>query len=422
MRRSLTICLLLAAVAAPAWGLWRVARVDNDGDVGWGADMTLDGQGRAWLAYSGQHPDSSNLRVATVDGDSQVISYLPHLYQQPSFLRVAADALGGITVAHGQNGIRLYVTYRTAWFDWQTQLVDDHFDGYPALAFDENARPHLAYAAHGQLRYATYDRQANQWTATVVDAGQNGFEDTELALLPDGRIVIAVTAYDGQLRTVNLYLSHDSGWTHTRMDVPAYSVGLAIDAQGAPLVVYGDSSQLLFARTYLPGFGWLAPALVDDGSGGVPCNKIDCFSLALSPAGVPSVAYLRNEQLVLATQTPAGWVQTGPVAYVGPVNAYQRLKLTFDAAGDPLVSFYNRSVSACGSSLCLAGPALVSPDRADLDCNGMVNLHDWAWFDADWQMGGVLGVADLNGDGTADLTDVAEFAAGWLWQRQYPQP
>ena len=57
-------------------------------------------------------------------------------------------------------------------------------------------------------------------------------------------------------------------------------------------------------------------------------------------------------------------------------------------------------------------------NRADLNCDGKVDLYDWSMFSNKWMWGKILLAEDLNRNGVIDLYDVVLFMSEWLW-REY---
>ena len=120
----------------------------------------------------------------------------------------------------------------------------------------------------------------------------------------------------------------------------AQAMSLAYGSDGTPHVAYYDAAEHdLKYITRGPDGKWAAPIIVDASSADAGEEPV----LALDPAGGPGIAYLdAGGSLKYAHLTGGAWT----IAVIDPHNAGPHPSLTFDAAGEPIVSFYRPSSGA----------------------------------------------------------------------------
>lgn len=235
---------------------------------------------------------------------------------------LAVDEDGNLHVAYGRN-LLFYSAHDGT--KWRHEVIDTFSGRSPSLVLDASGRAHISYATYEDMavRYAyqtdtgwqieTVEMQAYPWT-------------TSLALDSQGRPHIAYATEFGELRYAHKTANE---WVIELVTAGAQNQSLALDSAGQPHVSFVADGVLKYARR--TAAGW---QISDAGA-----NNAGATSLALTDFDTPMIAYEQEGQIMLARKG-ASWESM--TVDVGPS---QKPSLAINAAGEPLVAYYNNSGS-----------------------------------------------------------------------------
>jgi hypothetical protein len=184
---------------------WHIQTVDSDG-ISCRISLALGSQGFPHVSYYDwtspgtlkyAYYDGTNWHVELVDGEANQTSLELDSADQPHIAY-----WGDVEVKHAWRSGGL----------WRTEGVDLRGDGESAsLALDSAGRPHISYCDdfYGELRYAYYD--GTVWHTELVDQFSWGECDTSLALDDSGAAHIAYSG-GGELRYA-VFASDPNEWS-----------------------------------------------------------------------------------------------------------------------------------------------------------------------------------------------------------------
>ncbi len=263
----------------------------------------------------------------------------------PHFMQV--DAAGHAAMAFGGDG--LYYA-RHDGTQWHTELVDAaaQVGGSASLALDSAGNPTISYcdSANSTLKFARWmgEYWEIQWVEALQVCGQ-----TALSLDAFDRPHIA---YSGNALR---YATWDGSQWRTEMIGYGYQVGLALDPQGRPHVIFVDDGEInhIYHAVREEG-GWqteVAYAMPD------PQGWADAWftsvSLALDRAGNPAISYNYGYWHKFGSEgVGMGFIQYGANGWeeLGAFRCSAGLNvLALDEAGRPIILGYSSYCRWTGS-------------------------------------------------------------------------
>ena len=280
---------------------WSVEIVDTSADVGGGASLALDAAGEPAISYYDFTHQSLNVARHTAAGwRTEVVDGAESVGIDSS---LAVDRRGRLHVSYYDLSNRSLKYARSDGAAWSLETVDA--DGEvgkdSSLALDAQDRPHVAYLDEGrrQLRYARWT--GSRWAMETVDlSGHVGF-GASLALDRQGHAAIAY--WDFGKERLKVARQGERGWTFQ---------AIVSGAPGSRTSLARDGFGRLHLAFFRPGRGvgyavetegtWTAEALPDAPSTGYET------SLALDARGAPVVVFVDRDahRVVQARPFPAG--------------------------------------------------------------------------------------------------------------------
>ncbi|MBN1285561.1 MAG: zinc ribbon domain-containing protein [Anaerolineae bacterium] len=302
--RNVTLLYYAWLEGGDAGGAWQAVMVTT-GEALAGVALALDADGRPYIAYTAQSDNPAQITLHLATQAAEDAGWTVETVDGPGLVGAPApafDAAGRLALAYpggaGQ-GLKLARPREAAAPDvpevladetggWDVELIDETegVGGCPALAFDRDGVPHVAYVdeTNAALRYARYLPAAAIPTVTPAATPTPGILETletgteteawyiETISAPDRRIscdlALAldeqtgarhVLFYDAQAEHIYeaLYLPTAARWRFNRLDAarppgPADGVraplSLALDRRGRLLMTYNGPASLRFAR------------------------------------------------------------------------------------------------------------------------------------------------------------------------------
>ncbi len=410
----LVLAVLLLTTVCAAQNSFDITIVDSGLGVGGYTDLALLSDGSAVIAYQDDY--NNQLRLAIVDGENYTIETV--LENAGQYASLAISSYDEIAILHQHNQRSLNVAVKSVWASWSTTVVDDDVFFHPQpgavdFTFSPLDQPHAVYLdSYERLNYASYDQQQNTWINTIIFSG--------LATMPgiivdnNNQPIVVSTVYENQQFCILVQKHTDVGW-QSLPTIPGEAASVGIDAQGNVAVAYMYQGQLLY-RTFLPALGWFNPAVIDDGTQGQIRGNIHAPVLKFDSAGHAHIVYCCGDTLTYTTDR-GSWTPITVEQTPGSAPAY--LSLVIDAQNQPLIAYQ----SLCGytgvEALKLAAFDLPCPDRWDLDCDGIVNLIDFAELIKYWGPVAPDFEYDDDTDGFIDEHELVGLFEDWLWHRQY---
>ena len=293
--------------------------------------LAVDGNGRPHIAYGGDH-----LYYAYYEGSKWV--------------RETVDASPGVG-AHasiavtGTNPVTVHIAYYDALNEdlkyarkgadgrWQITTVDTAGGKYTSIALDGNGRPHISYAAIGDLKYAYWD--GSQWVRETVN--DDWAQYTSLALTTNGAPQIAYYDwFDEQLK----YVQKAAGsWTVPDvLDKAGQYVSLALNKSNVPYISYlGEdafgSPELKHAYYSTTWNQWITETVT---AGYTPWT-----SIAMDGSDSPHISY--NDSLDHAYIDGTGTWNTERVDSSPGAGLYTSIAIAPSAAITLHVSYYDQN-------------------------------------------------------------------------------
>lgn len=404
--------LLVPLLASVGWAddAFDIAVIDS-GDVGWYSSLALLSDGTVAIAY--QDMSSQSLKVATVAGEDYTIE---RVTGGGGHCVLGVSSYDELTVLHcGVGGGPLLATGKSPWSGWDTvevaAAVFSQF-GPPGIAFALSARdePHVVYVSSRNqvVRYAYYDRQRNEWVSTVISSGSCVLP--AVAVKDDGQPVAGFVDH-GAGPQVKVLVRGEMGWSALPPFV-GETVSLGIDQTGEIAVVYAWQSQVLY-RSFMSSIGWREPAVIYDGGHGAvnrpPVLKFDSV-------GHGHVVYSVNDK-VMYSSSRGSW--TSVTVEEGAGSTPNFLSLALDGEDRPLIAYQGMCQATGMSAMKLAAFDLPRPECWDLNCDGVINLLDYAELIQFWGPVPPQFEYDDNADGFIDNFELASLCEDWLWHRNY---
>lgn len=254
-----------------------------------------------------------------------------------------------------------YIGYATAGDDWAIDtFVEGYFYGPIGLAFDGDDRPNIVWHDHqadtfqddlGSLAYAV--RTDGTWqVGEATDDGHDGWDST-IAIGADG-VVRAAGIDPAQFnRTdgVEYYELQGGTWTVEAIGSGPifyeFNVGLAVGADGTPLISYYDNNQLTLQFARRSAGSWSIETVDSE----VDAGKYS--DVEVDAGGRAHISYLHQDTSTTGTVRYAvedgsgGWTieDVGRIEdlVTGFTGARRVTALELDDAGNPHVAFGDRS-------------------------------------------------------------------------------
>jgi len=323
---------------------WNIETVDPGPNVALDVSLALDAVGLPAVSYySDAGVADPALRVARFDGavwSIETIDSGPGRGVVGAFNSLAFDSLGFPAVSYYVGTVNLYLA-RFDGTSWNIGRVDGG-GGHNSLAFDNSGFPVISYEDRlDALRVASWTGAS--WDIVDADTGDVGLS-TSLAFATTGDAAIA--HYDRTNDRVKLTRWDTvTGWTSEVVNDSAatsgYDPSLALDASGAPAVSYtfGERNrELRFAQWH--GTDWAVETIATGGDVGISS------SLTFDAAGQPLVSYVdlstRPATLAVARFDGVAWVTEVVDPDLG-FGSYSTA-IAVDPAGNPAIAYSAESV------------------------------------------------------------------------------
>ena len=319
---------------------------------------------------------------------------------------LALDSSGSPAVAFLEERLSEgFVAYAAASEGWEVdRFVEGYFYGPIGLDFDSGDQPNVVWHDHqadqfdeelGDLTYGV--RSASGWTTQpAADDGHDGWDS--IIVIGEDDVVRAAGIDPAQFnRTdgVEYYELRDGAFVVEAIGTPPvvyeFNVGLAVGADGTPVISYYDNNEqsLGFARRG-PG-GWELATVdadgdagkysdiaiddqgrahisyvqltgastatiryaVEDGSGGWAIEDVGeitdletgftgarrVTAIDLDPSGTPQIAFTDKSGVWLASPGDGGW-SVEPVLIAGGLVLGQLVSMEIDAEGTPHIAYW----------------------------------------------------------------------------------
>ena len=230
---------------------WHTQTADGAWNVGSGAALALDVNGKAHISY--YDAASSDLKYATNKSGAWQVQTVVSAGYVGRYSDIAIDSYGDPTIVYfdsGNSQLR-YIGFDSEYGGWGPDeevtagLFDPGHPGWFSFALDTSAtpfnRPHISFYqttgayAQGSLYYATY---SNGWVTTLLDSCSepspcHSGEFNSLALDPVSKRPSVAYSYDGVPAPMLIYQFYNgSGWSKEYTGpstLPKY-ITLAMDA------------------------------------------------------------------------------------------------------------------------------------------------------------------------------------------------
>lgn len=182
-------------------------------------------------------------------------------------------------------GLRLLERSGSAW----TMEIPPQISAPAALVVDGSGQPHLVGVGQGALLHVSRVKKAWKVTTAAGAPALTPGSRVHLALGKDDRLAVAYST--GELRVA---VSTDEGWESSTVASSGLPVGLGLDAQGRPQVLYLQQGLRYAVRN---GGDWAFEPVE-------PRAVAGAFSLT---GGCPRAAFVTDQGLSFVERTSAGW-------------------------------------------------------------------------------------------------------------------
>lgn len=266
--------------ATNASGLWTVAPLDTDGNVGGSSSIAIDPLNHIHIAYLDQ--SNASLNYATNASGSWTISVL--------------DKAEG-----------------------------SYYGMYCSIALDSNGKVHISYTDYlkAVLRYIT--NQTGPWVATTLKSTGGALaSDNSTTIAVDSTNKVHITASD--YLGVH-YLTNKSGsWVVTTLDTKQQGVSMVIDGNDQVYICYGNQYYIY------QGSSWIGQVYASDGYGG---------KIKRDSANKLHIVYYSDSSgdFKYATNASGSWLSETIVTPLG--NAIFFNSMNIDLSGRKHVAYYD---------------------------------------------------------------------------------
>ena len=174
-----------------------------------------------------------------------------------STVRIAISASGNLHTCYqgidliSQQTLLMYATHDTN--QWSTHVVGNGGSGC-SIALNPEGFPFISHIAeNGELKLARYD--GTQWITEDEATGANPVEPTSMAIAPSGEVYISfVSATDPPIIS---WIRNGSGsWKSSFID-NGNQIGMVLDSNDAPRVVYNPDTGASVVYAYFNGSEWI---------------------------------------------------------------------------------------------------------------------------------------------------------------------
>ena len=264
---------------------WEVTTIDTVGSVGWDSSLAFGADGHPAISY--YDDTNENLKFARFNGLSWSVRTVDSAGDVGKESSLAFDSDGFPSIAYLDESVNRLkfakvTSYTLGLPNWNITTVigaGGIGDGI-SLAYNSDGEPTIACYSHSfvGLVYGRFD--GTSWDFDEVDDGGSSIGEISLVFNPDGHPAISHHSGDGNALKFTLF--DGSAWATAIVDTGDlhFSNSLAYDSSGRPTISYVINDQITLATWN--GHFWTQKVVNESG---------ERPSLAIDPDGKPAVAH-----------------------------------------------------------------------------------------------------------------------------------